>query len=442
MAEHSLPASDKDFALAVWRWGLWGAPLWWVLGLNLVIYHLLSFTLLFIVISRAERKGETVHFEGAGLYLIALTGVYMFSILLHFASSDMSRLLAGTYNLSFWVMGTSLILTLSNRFSLNQSGKFLQSFLPFTFVTGILAILCFFLPFLGFSSVIFETPLYKLGDVLGRTVLVENSLLVNLLQLDWFVSVWRPRFNLYSPYPTAAGAVFLIALVMLVTWARMEKKTASPFVWFLVLPNLLGLFMTLSRISMLALGVSVTVIFFLQMQRAWIWIFLLLLGLIAALPLLDQWTTFLWGLREGSSVQRLELYQYSLQQLEGADWILGLGLKPREEAFRFPLGSHSTYLSMLFKTGVVGLIIFLAFQLHLALRWYQLKNFLRRSSKEFFLWQGFGMVFFGMAVWMITEDIDAPQLLAYLYFSIIGVFEGFHREVRLCNPSILPQRRN
>jgi len=147
---------------------------------------------------------------------------------------------------------------------------------------------------------------------------------------------------------------------------------------------------------------------------------------------LTQLMEWIFQLREGSTTGRLALYKYSLQVFEGVDWILGFGLRPRDEsAFLVPIGSHSTYLSMLFKTGVIGCSIFILFQAQLLMRWLRFRGIATRRRNLFCLWQGLGGVFTGVGLWMFTGDIDAPQLLAFLYFSLVGVFEALVREEKV-----------
>ena len=147
-------------------------------------------------------------------------------------------------------------------------------------------------------------------------------------------------------------------------------------------------------------------------------------------PWLVMLLQFVMELREGSTVGRASLYTYSLGQLKGVDWVLGVGLRPREESLEFPVGSHSTYLSFIFKTGMAGFMTLIAFQLSLFSRWYKLRSLVQKDRTALILWRGFGIIFMTMAFWMFSEDIDAPQFLAFLYFSYIGIFEGFRRGLK------------
>jgi len=418
-----------DGFLKIWQWAVIGAPLWWVLGLNLFFYHFFALVIFLGMVHRYDRQQRPIHVSATSILLLLIVAAYGFSVGIHSFSSDASRVVAASYNLSFWVMGLMVIVVLTNTFTREGVRHFLNAFLVFSCVTAVLAIVGWSAILLGLQTVIFPTPLYGLGQLLGRTVLVENSLSVVFLELDWFVSLGRPRFNVYSPYPTAAGGIFMIVLMMLFTWASIRNKLKNPLFIALFLVNLMALGMTLSRMSMIAFLLSTMIVFVFQKQRSLPWILISLILIALVTPWIDKVVEIILGAREGSNISRAELYIYSLEQLRSVDWILGLGLKPREEVFHFPIGSHSTYLSLLFKSGMIGFLSFVIFQITLLVRWYTLKRAVLERREDFLFWRGLGLVFVAMGFWMLTEDIDAPQLLAFLYFSCIGAFEGFRRTV-------------
>ena len=429
---------DNPF-MKIWKGTVLGAFFWWLLGLNLFFYHLVAGLLFLGILFVAAKNPKGLFLPSSFFFLLLLSAIYAFSILIHASASDFSRVLAAFYNLSFWLMGLMLVVILANTFTFSQIPSLLKVFYSVAWFSGLLALAVMGIWFSGTRSFIFPTPLYGLTNWLGHTTLVETTLMVRLLLVDWFASFTRPRFNLFSPYPTAAGGILMILLTMLLVRFFIDKKINKPLFIFLFLSNLLGLVMTLSRISLLALALSLAWVFFIQRKHFPLWIFLSLGVLVLALPALEKFTQYFLELREGSTLTRWDLYQYSLDQLEGVDWILGLGVKPRGQAFEFPLGSHSTYLSLLFKTGVTGLVTLGTFHASLFFRWYRLKSLLREDRQMFYLWQGLGMIFFAMAIWMLTEDIDAPQLLAFLYFSFVGIFEGLRRNLldgKTLSPSV------
>ena len=412
-----------------WKGILLGVPLWWVLGLNIGIYHLAAFYLLvtFFLIGQQSDIALTVPFSF--LLLLCLSFTYAFSLFIHFPSAPPIRVLASSYNLSFWVVGSILILMITNCFDLKDIRKWLSIFPYLASWIGFLGVILGIAKISGIYDMTFPTPLYGLMQYVGQEILLEKNLIVEPLYRDWINSVLYSRLNLFSPYPTATGAVILMVLAMLPAWAKVERKEKSLFYAFLWISNLVALYLTLSRMAIVALCVAFLLVFLAHRKKFILWGFLFFLGMVLAASWIEQFLNWILTLRENSTFGRLALYQYTLNQLEGMDWILGLGLKPRETfAFAVPIGSHSTYLSLLFKTGYVGTFVFVVFQVYLFWRWYRLKGEIIHSQEARAFWQGAGRVLFGMSMWMLTEDLDAPQLVCFLYFSVIGMLEGLRRQ--------------
>lgn len=418
----------KERMQKVWRWGALGAPLWWILGLNLAIYHAFAVLLFLFYLYAEGREREGFRFSGSALFLSLVSVTYFFTIVIHAVAGPSSRVVAAFYNLSFWIMGVMLSLVMAYIFTPASISFFMRVFSVLAWMTGLLALAMFLVSLTGVRELVFPTPLYGLSSLVGKRTLAENSLLIKPLFWDWFASLSRPRFNVFSPYPNAASGVIMILLMMILTRAAIEKRLFSiPFLLLFGM-NMLALIMTLSRIAILALLFSLVIVFLLEKRKSYLWIVLVTIGLLATAPWLVKTMDYFLDLRPGSIEGRLELYRYSLEQLEGVDWLLGIGLKARNESV-YPLASHSTYLSLLCKSGLVGTTLFILFQVLLILRWFRLKPLAVRQRQTFLFWRGLGWVFLGMAVWMTAEDIDAPQLLAFVYFSLVGTFEGFRKRL-------------
>ena len=417
-------------------WNIWattivGALIWWCVGLNLFVFHLVALALFFKMCHRNFRVGRGIYVPQTFVFLLAVTVTYLFSILLHGSSAPGSRVIAAFYNLSFYIMSLLLILTFANAFAIQQIPVIYKAIFRVSWVSGIAVLVVCVAWGVGVRSIILETPLYPVLRHLDPTPLglVENSLLIKPLFLDWFASVSRPRFNIFSPYATASGAVITTFILILITDASRSKKLFNPLFVSLIFLNLFALVMTLSRGSILAFFVSFLIIFLLQRRNAWLWILLAGLILVLASPWLLSFMGFLLDLRESSTMGRLDLYMTSLSTLGTQDWVVGFGIKPRTLTSVIPMGSHSTFLSLVFKTGVVGAVSFILFQVSLFLSWIRLRNHVAENRDYYLFWRGLGWVFVSMAIWMLVDDIDAPQFLAFLYFSLVGIFEGFRRHV-------------
>jgi len=429
-SSHVLQADDRNGRpLAAVGLVIVAAPLWWALGLNLLVYHvtaLLAFTLLLVESSYDNRK-LSVPF--VAWLLLAISAIYGFSIVLNCASYDAMRIVAAANNLSYWLMGPMLIIVIASRFRLRHLAGLLRIFPVLGVFNVLIALVAAAIALRGVSSLSIPTPLCHLENFLGKTALVAYSVHIRLIVEDYFVGGSTPRFNLYAPYPTAAGAFFMISLPMLLTWAACTKRLSSPVLWLLVVGHVVGLGMTLARMAILGLGASAMVVYILQKRNVVAWgMFIVGVSLLAT-PLLLRSAETVVAAREGSSRSRLALYKESVQQLEGVEWVFGRGIRAYSEKHGMPLGSHSTYVSLLYRTGLAGLATFLLLQGVLLVRWYQLKRVARLNREHFLVWRALGIVFVSMALWMLTEDIDVPQLLAFMYFGAIGVVEGLRSEL-------------
>jgi hypothetical protein len=419
---------SDNFYFWLWRAVLCGAFVWWCLGLNLFVYHIAALILVLGRCYQVHAANEPIVIPALFFPIFIMSAVYSFSILIH-SQGESGRALAALYNLSFWGMGLCLMTFMANSFALKQIRTTLRVFYFLSLILGSLALIAVLFWLSGVKSLYFYTPFYNLIYATDATPLIQNSLVVRILSMDWFASFSRPRFNAFSPYPTATGGLAMVLLSMLLMSFRIEKKRKIlPYI-LLLLGTALALFMSLSRISLIGLAVSVALVFILERKKAFAWAALFVIFLLLISPILAQILQVFMGLREGSNATRIDIYRYSLDQIDGMDWILGMGLKQREDSFSIPLGSHSTYLSLLFKSGILGLISFLIFQGMLLWRWYQLKSQIIDDTERFAFWRGLGCAFFAMAIWMVTEDLDAPQLLVFIYFSLVGIFEAFRKEI-------------
>jgi O-antigen ligase len=106
-----------------------------------------------------------------------------------------------------------------------------------------------------------------------------------------------------------------------------------------------------------------------------------------------------------------------------------MGAKPRENFLSIPVGSHSTYISVLYRVGIMGLLAFIAFQISCIFAWLRIRiNLIGRDQHR--LWSILGVALIAMSIWMIGEDIDAPQLVAFLYFILVGIIFAFGKYAR------------
>jgi O-antigen ligase len=115
----------------------------------------------------------------------------------------------------------------------------------------------------------------------------------------------------------------------------------------------------------------------------------------------------------------------------GSNPLLGLGLKPRIDAINVPIGSHSTYIGTFIKSGFLG-IFFLFSWIFMSLL--KLSKSAPTSNLMYKLCLFSILTIF---LWMITEDIDAPQFVSFTFFILLGILMKIANTERHSHSKIL-----
>ncbi len=392
---------------------LYLVPLWWVLGLLPVIFHMAAFLYFFSVMKK----------EGSGLplpslFLILFLSIYAFSFLLHWAEFPLERALASLYNLSIWVMGLLLILGIYRDRDLElkeflRSGAFL---FWFTLALSLLDIYLYrrarWLSFPTLLGTFFNPP--QLHSSLVGQFFQAKMHIIGRWPLDFL-----PRVAFYSPYPNAfAGLVFLLWGATLTLYQN-ERK-----IWLQQAVNLAALFLLLLSMSrasfLLGLGNFIAAELLILppaggailLSLVFLLLFFSVLGIINPVAIFTR-------IARGSTESRLLDYGEALRFFKESP-LFGIGIKPRFLQ-GVPLGSHSTYIGVLLKTGLLGFFTFLAYAFS------QIRAFFKERNLPFL-----ALSLLCMLGWMGFEDIDAPSLTAFLFFVISGLLirynlkGGFH----------------
>jgi O-antigen ligase len=134
-------------------------------------------------------------------------------------------------------------------------------------------------------------------------------------------------------------------------------------------------------------------------------------------------------LRSGSSSIRLLVYKLSVDAVIKEGPFIGLGVKPRTDEAFIPIGSHSTFISILVRGGFLGLLCSIGAFLFipainvvkLALAYIRHNNF----DEEFRVATRCVIAtYFGCAMFLVFQDVDAYASIAALIFAYFGVLNG------------------
>lgn len=400
------------------------APIWWVLGVSIFIYHIVSVFLVFKLILVFSLGSRGLRAPTGLIPLLCLIIFYFISILLNMPFNDTIRTAASLYNWSFWIMGLFIILVIYNIFAIEDVRLLTKAMMVNCLIIGILAICALLFWKTGHHVAIeYPTPLFLLIGGLNKIAHLQASATINIMSLDWFSLSKYPRLSIMAPYYTALGGMMLIMLPFLLTGRKTLVNILS------MTGGAIALLFSLSRLSIFALAIGFLFVRVLNYKHWFLLILLLVLIVIFSMPVLVNIFNAANELRVGSSSLRFDLYSHTFVEVMDKNIWLGMGAKPRENFLSIPVGSHSTYISVLYRVGIMGLLAFIAFQISCIFAWLRIRiNLIGRDQHR--LWSILGVALIAMSIWMIGEDIDAPQLVAFLYFILVGIIFAFGKYAR------------
>lgn len=426
MSQHDDALDGRRFRLLCQTISLSGV--WWVLGINFLIYHVVAICCFYDMLSRRK----DVHVPASLFPLIAYCVAYAFSIVYNIREIETIRMLGSLYNLSFWVCGCFVSLTVVNSFVAGTSEKDLANAMGWlVWGAGLFSVVGLVAWGAGYSDLAIPSIA---GGVLPGAVtevpLLRSSLEMRFLAKDWFAGRAVPRLSSLNPYPTALAATMGIAIAVLSPGLAGGRRRN----WATIVIAVACLFLSWSRSAILALALGIIVVSLLRRRLATAAVLCGVGGLVLLwlIPHIEELFAMFSELRAGSSANRSELYKESIRLVwERNAVVCGLGAKPRVSYFHVPIGSHSMFLGSFVKTGLLGLLLVLVWQISLVVGWYFRDLLIRGTRYGSETSFSMGVITLMMAVWMVGEDIDAPQLLCFIYFMMCGIalhvpFRGIH----------------
>ncbi|MCX7973224.1 MAG: O-antigen ligase family protein [Candidatus Aminicenantes bacterium] len=402
-------------------------PFWWILGIKFFIFHLISLLgLLKILISKRSHK---INIPREAYILILFIIIYAVAIGANLKAAPFTRILASLYNLTFWIMGVFILIIVFNELNKSFIFSFFKIFSFIGLITGIISLISIIAWFKGYQNQQIES---LLGNVLNLKNLSEAQLLYasikpTIVATDWILGRRVPRLYIFEVYPTAIGILMVFAIVITLIYYKISKKK---WLKIALIFEGIALLASWSRVAILLAIVSVILINWFLNKKKNLYYFLIVLFLLIFMIISfvippSTGFAFLYEFRKSSSDYRTELYKVTLKEAMKKP-ILGHGIKPRIQNFSVPIGSHSMYLGVLLKTGFLGLCVFALFWIMVIGQWWNYKPLLeqrlyRDESYLNYLWLGTGIIIFDGLLWMFFEDLDAPVIVAFVYFLIVAI---------------------
>lgn len=404
-------------------------PLWWILGIRFFIFHLTALIVAVKLFQRKRRNKQKIIFPLELYFLLAFIFIYILSLIINSPKIPLTRLLASLNNLSFWVMGFLLIFTLINSLSKENMEKLLKTFRSFALITS-----GFVLPFFTYALITNQyisipsllkilLPKKFLHYIYIKAPLLHVNLSLTIIgrsRLFNIGRIQRPKgFNLWAT--TLSGTLCLLIAMTLAYYLYKKRKKRLIPILILEVSTLLS---TLSRNFLWLILALIFVFLVPSLKKSFVFktlpAFILILVIFSLLfPPAEVIDTFI-GVRKGSTQWRFRLYGMTFNQALHKP-ILGYGHKPHPQKYPDPIGSHSTYMGVLYKTGFLGLLVFLLFWISVLRKWWIQKIPLNKNKFLYPLWFFSGVAFIYGLLWMVGEDLDVPPILAFLYFIIVGL---------------------
>lgn len=337
--------------------------------------------------------------------LLIVVGCLVASLLIAaVGGADPSRAIAACANLTVWC---TLIVVLGRQWTRDDADQVIRGVVDLAAFQGVLVVAAR-LAYPGLSGT--TLPLaHLLPHSLRKEPNVAAFTTIQLTQLDYFGHVVIRTAGIFGNATWAGGFASMTILVVLFAPGSLGRFAHRLPIRVVVLGlAAVTLYWSYSRVDAIALAAGTVVVLAVWMKRfvhptAWCASTLIVTAiLIGALPLvpLHRWFKEANSPRQGSLVTRSEIYSSTFREVMKAPTpLVGAGIKQHAQGLVASQGSHSTYLGLAYRGGILCLLCFVAFLL--ARGW-------RGSQENAEL--AVGLVLF-LFLWCFTDDIDAGNLM-------------------------------
>ena len=401
-------------------------PVWWVLGVNVFIYQVIIFFFFFKLVFNMIMSRASFALPKPVMWLALFLWFYFLSVLINIGNQPAQRLLASFNNYLLYVMGFMMMLLLYRDASENWIPEFFRTAKNISFISGILTLVFVALWFAGLKHIEFDALLARLLPVVKNSPFFYLLTTIRVTGTDWFMEQ-VPRISLYSIAFIGSGNFMAMMLPGLMGYYALTKSRWIFAVVFLT--AFLPLAFSLSRTavcSFIGAYIFVTVI---EKGTKFYWaIIYLMLGVLSAGSIYHglEW---LFNFRSHSTIGRLDVYQDAIEMVMENNPLMGLGVRIREGFSLMQIGSHSNYVELLLVTGMLGLAIFVSFQVSTFILWWRDKRYLQTSEEKIY-WKYLGMSFIGANGTILTSSLSALPFIAYTYFLVVSSILVLSKQVR------------
>lgn len=391
---------SKNYEFAIFK------ILWLLIILPKSLQLVILLAMLFSIIYRTKKIIKTNPYIKLGLIIQAIAVANQILI----KGFDASRIAASINTILIWLIALEFYSIAKSKKYSYEDYKELNRIIVFDLV-----IFCF----VFFASLVYKNP--KILHFLGREI--------SLRRVDFMSGSTGTRFVGLMETPLGPSHLFLILIPLVIALRSINVNTHAlvPIVFI----SFAAVISSNSRIGMLACAISFAcfIVFLLNkkaVKRSYIVLTIITFILIAIFfaianynKIVNEFIQFFTS-REGSNEARFQIYIESLKLVQNQTYLtpfIGIGIKYMYNDF-IPLGSHSTYIGLLYKVGIVGTFFFAIGLIKIGKALY--KN-CKNSNFGIFIF----IPFICYLIFLIFADIDAMDWEIVLLFTSWGILTSF-----------------
>lgn len=381
----------------------------WLIVILPKYLQLIFLTVLLIYIIEPQKHTFSV----TSMWLLGGVVIQLMAMALRIITTaqDTTRVFAAINTTAIWVIGVFFYEAYKNREFSSEELDYLHRLLLINLFV--------------FSCLFVFSLFYK-----GNVIQLFGYPLV-LKRVDYFSSGNGTRFSAFMDTPLSTAHMFQFTIPML--YLSSSKKRPPIYEIIITFIAYIGTMSGHSRMGMLTCTVVMTGYLLIILQGSMlskkqrIGIMVLSAFIIALLTLIfyRQIINELYSLfnsRVGSNRARFALYKETIDTVTQESILFGIGIKEISSSTALPLGSHSTYLGLFFKSGIFGSALFLTGLISVV-------TMLIRNKRKSLYFAEIILMILPYFVFMISADIDGTDWVIVGVFSAWGLYSNKSEEL-------------
>lgn len=367
----------------------------WAIGLGFVFWPILA------VVSFVTLRNREPNSVSKALLAVGLCELFSIPLGVLFFDASLQRVLAALCNVSVWVTSSILI---SVKFSSNEQIRLIKILINLALIQAGLVLIARIIFPDSLPIPIFREQIKYFG--MNALAFADNQ----IVYISWFDG-FTLRTSGIMANPTWAGGFSVLAIFLL--WRR-QIELKKPVYRYCFEYLLLGyvVYTSLSRSALVSALIALfcTLVFRLIIDKnnsikSDVAVISVIATIILAIFVyssgaLQELIFALNETRSGSLLSRKAIYDMTVNYLQEHPFpVLGFGIKPESEGLVASIATHSTFLGVLFKGGILGFFAYISFLLVSVKQLIQMRSY-------------FGiLLFIFITSWTVFEDFDGGHLI-------------------------------